>query len=147
VTASAIARSRAAAIALAVSATTLLGAARPAGAQAPRDTIRFPIVQVGDSTFELALGRHTWVRPRAVGIVIDPRRRDSLVARFEVLGVTATNATALVTGQTTRIMPDQIALLERPRRGALMTRMFWNGVGVGAVVGGAVAALITSLTR
>ena len=62
-------------------ATTTLAA--PAGAQ--ESAVRFEISTVADSTFEFPAGRYAWVAPGIRGIAVDPRRRDALVARFQVL--------------------------------------------------------------
>jgi hypothetical protein len=111
---------------------------------------RFEIAAVGDSTLVLAAPSATWVRPGKRGIAVDPRRRDVLVARFEVLRRSADSVTALVTGQTQRITTDHVALLERPadtvivRESVVVRRRgtFWIGALTGAVVGAAAGLLV-----
>lgn len=114
--------------------------AAPAGAQ--QVAARFEITSVGDSTFAFWIGTQAWAATRGRGIVVDPARRDALVARFRILGVTGDTVTALVTGQTSRITTQHFVVMPPPppprwfRRGT-----FWGGGAlgllVGALVGGA----------
>ena len=88
-----------------------LGALAPrAGAQ--ERAVRFEITEAQDTVFSFAVGRYPWVAPGQRGIVVDPRRRDVLVARFRVLRVQDGVATALVTGQTTTLSTSHAALLD-----------------------------------
>lgn len=99
---------------------------------------RFEIASAGDSTFTLVVGRHPWVRPGLFGIVVDPRQRDVLVARFQIIAADSANAMGLVTGMRSRVSTDHVALLDRPpppeppwhRR-----RSFWLGVFLGVAAG------------
>jgi hypothetical protein len=97
---------------------------------------------VADSTivFHVA-GEDGWVRPGQVGIAVDPRRRDALVARFRVLSVEQRRVVAVVTGQTTVLTPEHVALLDAPRRRFYQSRGFWAGTILGAIIGAAAAAL------
>ncbi|HEU4628691.1 MAG TPA: hypothetical protein VFS08_03070 [Gemmatimonadaceae bacterium] len=118
---------------------TALLAAAPAAAQT--HTQRFLIDSVGDSTFVFRIGADDdWVRRGSSGIAVDPRRRDALVARFRVLSVGDRQATALVTGQTTFVTTDHVALLEEPPRSFFRQGAFWAGAFLGGVLG-ALAAL------
>ena len=114
-----------------------------AGAQGGMDrTVRFDLTMVDDSTFTFDVGARGWIKPGVRGIAVDPRRRDVLVARFLVLGVADGIATALVTGQTTRLRDEHIAVLRAPARKWYRTRDFWVGAAAGALAGiaGALAA-------
>ena len=106
----------------------------------PATAVRFEIVAVGDSTFQLLAPEPRWLRDGMMGIVVDPRRRDVLVARFTLMSLRADTADALVTGQTMRITTDHVALVARPpvqpqiiRR--IERRRFWTGTIVGGVLG------------
>jgi hypothetical protein len=110
---------------------------RPALAQ--ESAYRFEITSAGDSTFTFAVDRHAWVRGGLSGIAVDPMRRDMLVARFRVIRVTKDSATALITGQTTRITPEHVALIDRPGTPWYRQRAFWLGAVLGAVIGAVVA--------
>jgi hypothetical protein len=121
-------------------------AGRPRPTIAPWTAVRLEIVAVGDTTFAFLVPRAPWVTPDAYGIVVDPRRRDALVARFLVLGQRGDTATALITGQANPLVNDHVALLSRPpepptvlRR--IERRRFWAGAAVGAVFG-AIAGLL-----
>ena len=112
----------------------LFGAARQAYAQA--SATRFEIVEVGDTTFTLRLGgQGDWVRGGQRGIVVDPRRRDVLIARFRVTRVRGDVATALITGQTTVVDPEHVALLTRPERPWYRQPTFWVGLLLGGAIG------------
>ena len=115
-------------------------AAGPLGAQAR--AYRFVVDSVGDSTFVFLIGREAgWVRAGARGVAVDPRRRDALVARFRVLTVAETHATALVTGQTTFVTRDHVALLQEPPERFYKDASFWAGTVLGGLLG-AVAGLL-----
>ena len=109
---------------------------------APSPPDRFDIVEVGDTTFGFAVGPRKWLRPGATGIAVDPRRRDGLVARYKVLWVKDGIVTALITGQTTRVTPDHMALAVRPVTPLLRQRTFWAG----AFSGGLLAAIASTLS-
>lgn len=104
---------------------------------------RFEIVGVGDSTFTFLATRAPWLAPGMYGIAVDPRRRDVLVARFDVLARSGDSTTALVTGQTQRVSVDHVALVPRPADTVVVTRQavlrsrlrFWQGILLGLAGG------------
>jgi hypothetical protein len=104
---------------------------------------RFEIVRVGDSTVSLLAPGEVWMRSGAYGIAVDPRQRDVLVARLRVLSRSADTAEALVTGQTTRLTTDYVAIFRQPGVPALRQAVFWGGVAAGLVAG--VAAVLVLL--
>ena len=101
--------------------------------------VRFEITQVGDTTFRFPRGNAGWVRVGATGIAVDPRRRDGLVARFEVTRVDSGLVTALITGLTTRIATEHIAVLAEPPKPWWKGITFWAGTVFGVVVGALIA--------
>jgi hypothetical protein len=110
--------------------------AAPAAAQSV--PVRFEVSSVSDSmmSFTLPTPKHArWVRPGIDGIVVDPARRDALVASFRVVTVSPVEVTGVVTGQTTRVEPGQIAILNRPSRAWYARGAFWGGLLLGGVVG------------
>jgi hypothetical protein len=102
--------------------------------------VRFEITQVGDSTFRFPRGSAGWVRPKMTGYAVDPRRRDILVARYSVARVDSGLVTAVITGMTTRVTTDHIAVLTEPPKPWYKGITFWAGTVFGIVIG----ALITS---
>lgn len=120
---------------------------RPNTATAQFRGVRFEITQVGDSIFRFPRGSAPWVKPcrRTIcgpgesGIVVDPRQRDVLVARFKVARVDSGLVTALITGQTTRVATEHIAVMAEPPRPWYKGITFWAGTVFGIVIG----ALIT----
>jgi hypothetical protein len=120
----------------------LLATAGPAAAQ-PR-VHRFLVDSVADSTFVFRVGqRGDWLRAGATGVAVDPARRDALVARFRVVSVSETRATALVTGQTTLVTRDHVALVEEPPTRFFRSGGFWGGTVLGAILGAAAALLLS----
>ena len=107
----------------------------PVRIEAQETTVRFPVSEIGDTTFTFRVGQQTWVRPGLRGIVVDPRQQDVLVARFRIAGVTRGEARAVITGQTTTVGTQHMVLLDVPSRPWYKERMFWLGAAVGAVVG------------
>jgi hypothetical protein len=97
--------------------------------------IRFEITQVGDTTFRFPRGNAGWVGPGLTGIAVDPRRRDILVARFRVIRVDTGLVTALVTGQTTRVATEHIAVMAEPPKPWYKGITFWGGTVFGIVIG------------
>jgi hypothetical protein len=78
------------------------------------------------------------VRPGLYGIVVDPRQRDVLIARFQIIAADSANAMGLVTGMTTRVTTDHVALLDQPPPPAPpwhKRRSFWLGVLFGVAAG------------
>jgi len=113
----------------------------PTTANAQETAVRFPITQVGDTTFSFRLGEHIWVRQGMRGIVVDPRQQDVLVARFRIASVANGSATAVVTGQTTSVATSHSVLLDVPRKPWYRERSFWLGTAVGAVIGFVIGGL------
>jgi hypothetical protein len=123
-------------LAAAVAAAGLSGLFQGAGAQ--ETSVRFEIASAGDSTFTLVVGRHPWVRPGLYGIVVDPRQRDVLIARFQVIAADSANAMGLVTGMTSRVTTEHVALLDQPPPPPVpwhQRRSFWLGVLLGVAAG------------
>jgi hypothetical protein len=113
----------------------------PSRARAQETAYRFEIDSVGDSTIVLSTARHEWIRAKQKGIAVDPMRHDALVARFVILRVDPKHkqALAVVTGQTTRLTTDHVALIDRPARKWFAQPAFWIGTALGAVIGAVVA--------
>lgn len=122
---------RRALLALGIAATLLA----PSSARAQASGTRFTITSVGDSTIAFATGSAAWVRKGLRGLAVDPRQRDVLVARFEVLEVRDNVALGLITGATRPLTPEDIAVLERPAPGIVRQRGFWTGVVLGLLGG------------
>lgn len=104
-------------------------------AEPQASAVRFVVSEVGDSTLSFPLGRYVWVEKGMRGIAVDPRQRDVLVARFEVISVTPSTATALVTGQTMRVTTDHVVLIDRPPIPFYRRRTFWAGTILGIATG------------
>ena len=116
-----------------------MGIGHPLAAQ--RRTSRFEITSVGDTALAFRIGEVRWVSAGLTGNAIDPRRRDLLVARFRVVSVGAGVATAGVTGQTTAVSTDHVAVLTEPSRPWFKARTCWAGLLLGGALG-ASAALV-----
>jgi hypothetical protein len=108
---------------------------RDAAAQTLERAARFTITAVSDSTFTFAVGSARWVKAGERGMAVDPKRRDALVARFQVLAVGERSATALITGETTPLTPDHVAVLEMPIRPWYSSSLFWSGAVLGLLGG------------
>ena len=121
--------------ALSVFSLVALFALTPARSNAQETTVRFPVTQVGDTTFTFRLGQHEWVRRGLRGIVVDPRQQDVLVARFEIFRVGAGQAQGVITGQTTTLSTQHMVLLDVPPRPWYKERLLWIGAAGGALVG------------
>ena len=113
----------------------------PAPARAQETAYRFEISGVGDSTVTLSTEKHEWLRAGQKGIAVDPMRHDALVARFVILKVDpqAKRALAVVTGQTTQLTINHVALVDRPMKKWYQQPTLWIGAVVGGVIG-AIAA-------
>lgn len=99
-------------------------------------TVRFPITAVGDTTVSFQAGKMTWVVRAPRAIVVDPRRRDALVASLKVLSVSSTGeATAVVTGQTGRITTDHVVIGTEPPRHWYRSGLLWMGTALGLLAG------------
>ncbi|HJU90217.1 MAG TPA: hypothetical protein VJ672_12530 [Gemmatimonadaceae bacterium] len=106
--------------------------------------VRFEVSAVTDDslvTIALSSSRDAkWIRPGVDGIIVDPQRRDALVASFRVLAVTPAEASGVVTGQTTRVTTGNIAILNRPSPAWYARAAFWAGLVLGAIGGAVVGA-------
>jgi hypothetical protein len=108
-------------------------AAPPLAAQEAR--VRFDVDSVGDSTFTFTVGRAHWVSRGQHGLAVDAKQSDALIARFRVLRVERGVAIAVVTGQTARVMPGEVALLAEPKPRFYEQPAFWIALGVGGAIG------------
>jgi DNA mismatch repair protein MutH len=82
------------------------------------------------------VGRERWLKPGMSGIAVDPKKRDDLVARFRVVRIDAsTGVTAVVTGQTTKLTTEHVAVLEEPVPRWYRRKAFWGGLLLGAALG------------
>lgn len=124
---------RAAALLLAM---TVVAAPR---VQAQAASHRFEVVSVTDTSFTFRAGV-PWIRRGVVGVAVDPRRRDALVARFRVIDVQAGVATALITGQTTDVSADHVATLTAPATPWYRRGSFWAGLFLGGAIGAVAGA-------
>lgn len=120
----------------------LLVVALSVPAQAQWRGVRFEIAQVGDTTVSFSRGAEKWIRPGLNGVAVDPRQRDALVARLRIIAVENGRVTAVVTGQTTRLVPEHVVILDEPKRSWLKTPMFWGGMVLGAVIGALVGTAV-----
>src|SRR5688572_21088008 len=114
----------------------------PEDLAAQETSARFEIASAGDSTFTLVVGKQVWVRPGLYGIVVDPRQRDVLVARFQIIAADSANAMGLVTGMAARVTTEHVALLDRPPAPVPpwhQRRPFWLGVLLGVAAGVGIA--------
>jgi hypothetical protein len=113
-------------------------AVAPSVVRAQDSAVRMEIKSVGDSTFTFNSSQIPWVARGQNGIVVDPRRRDVLVARFKVLTVESGTGSALILGQTQPVSIDHVALLRQPRPNWFTSKSFWIGVA-GGFAGGFIA--------
>ena len=111
--------------------------ASPAAAQSVG--ARFEITQVGDTTFRFSRGTAGWVRIGTTGYAVDPKRRDALVARFRIARIDSGLVTAVITGQTTRVATEHIAVLAVPPKPWWKGITFWAGTVFGVVIGALIA--------
>lgn len=110
--------------------------ALPRGVRAQDRDVRFAITHVGDTTVTFQAGKMTWVVRSPRAIVVDPRRRDALVAQLKVLSIGANGeATALVTAQAGRITTEHIVIGTEPRSRWYKSPLMWMGTAFGLIVG------------
>jgi hypothetical protein len=116
-------------------------ACAPLRARAQETAYRLEITTVGDSTVTISTEKHEWVREGQKGIAVDPVHHDALVARFVILHVDPVHkrALAIVTGQTTRLTTQHVALIARPAKKWYAQPTLWIGTVVGLVIGAAVS--------
>jgi len=116
--------------------TAVLTVALPRGTRAQDRDVRFAITHVGDTTVTFQAGKMTWVVRSPRAIVVDPRRRDALVAQLKVLSIGANGeATALVTAQAGRITTDHVVIGTEPRSRWYKSPLMWMGTAFGLLVG------------
>lgn len=112
---------------------TLFG---PSPVRAQDRDVRFPITNVGDTTVTFQAGKMTWIVRSPRAIVVDPKRRDALVARLKVLSVAADGeATAVVTAQAGRITTDHVVIGTEPTTRWYKNALLWMGAAFGLVAG------------
>jgi len=116
--------------------TAVVMVALPGVARAQDRDVRFAITHVGDTTVTFEAGKMTWIVRSPRAIVVDPRRRDALVAQLKVLSVGANGeATALVTAQAGRITTDHVVIGTEPRSRWYRSPLMWMGTAFGLLVG------------
>lgn len=116
--------------------TAVLTVALPRGTRAQDRDIRFAITHVSDTTVTFQAGKMTWIVRSPRAIVVDPRRRDALVAQLKVLSIGANGeATALVTAQAGRITTDHVVIGTEPRSRWYKSPLMWMGTAFGLLVG------------
>jgi len=116
--------------------TAVVLVALPRSARAQDRDVRFAITQVGDTTVTFQAGKMTWIVRSPRAIVVDPRRRDALVAQLKVLTIGANGeATALVTAQAGRITTEHIVIGTEPRSRWYKSPLVWMGTAFGLIVG------------
>jgi hypothetical protein len=121
---------------------TLLVAVPMRAAAAQQRDFRFEITAVGDTTVTFRAGRLTWVVRSPSTIVVDPKRRDALVARLRVVSLSSNGeATAVVTGQTGRITTDHFVIAVEPRSRWYRSPLLWIGTAFGLAAGFALGKL------
>lgn len=120
-------------------------ATRPNGGRYPRNASRFDVRPLSDTTLRFAPAEVRWVRAGLEGIAVDPAQGDALVARFRVLQVDGDSATALVTGQTTRLANGHVALLLPPAQRPWRERAFWWGAAAATSTLTVIALVVLAL--
>jgi hypothetical protein len=96
---------------------------------------RFEIIAPSDTTFTLVLAEVRWVKRGMAGVVVDPRQRDEMVARFTISAVDEKTARASITGMTSGITELHMALLPVPGKPWFAEKLFWLGTALGAALG------------
>ena len=114
--------------------------AAPLAAQRACDCSRTPVASVKDTTFTFSIENRTDVKEGSSGTVLDPRRRDALVATFRVARVERGVATAIVTGQTTDVATAHVVVLDQKPTSTVRSGKFWGGLLVGLLVGAGIGA-------
>jgi hypothetical protein len=123
-------------------------ASTPAGGAAapfiPRDAARFEIDVVDDSTAQFRPKETRWIRLGMPAYVVDPTRRDALVARLRLEWTDGETMTALVTSQVTRVTTSHFLLVPRPAVPWWKAYRFWLGVAAGGAIGASATAATIS---
>ena len=112
----------------------LLLIALPGAVRAQVGSARFDIDSVGDSTVTFAIGGTRWVRAGQTGLAVEPQRHDELIARLRILNIDHGIATAVITGQVSRVTAGQVALIRKPAPAFYTVGLFWVGAAVGAAI-------------
>ena len=108
----------------------------PFRARAQDRDVRFAITHVGDTTVTFQAGTMTWIVRSPRAIVVDPRRRDALVAQLKVLSIGANGeAIAVVTAQAGRITTDHIVIGTEPKSRWYRSPLLWMGTALGLLAG------------
>jgi len=116
--------------------TAVLTVALPRGTRGQDRDVRFAITHVSDTTVTFQAGKMTWIVRSPRAIVVDPRRRDALVAQLKVLSIGANGeATALVTAQAGRITTEHVVIGTEPRSRWYKSPLMWMGTAFGLLVG------------
>jgi len=116
--------------------TAVLTVALPRDTRAQDRDVRFAITHVSDTTVTFQAGKMTWIVRSPRAIVVDPRRRDALVAQLKVLSIGANGeATALVTAQAGRITTEHVVIGTEPRSRWYKSPLMWMGTAFGLLVG------------
>ena len=108
----------------------------------PRDASRFDITSVTDSSVLFQAHEVDWLRAGMIAYVVDPLRRDALLAKVRVSEVHAAMVTGIITSQVTRVTTDHVLLLSAPPTAWWKSPQFWWGALVGGAVGGGIGASI-----
>ena len=121
---------------LVVALAALLTFLTPFRARAQDRDVRFAITHVGDTTVTFQAGKMTWIVRSPRAIVVDPRRRDALVAQLKVLSISANGeATAVVTAQAGRVTTDHIVIGTEPKSRWYRSPLLWMGTAFGLLAG------------
>ena len=108
----------------------------PFRARAQDRDVRSAITHVGDTTVTFQAGKMTWIVRSPRAIVVDPRRRDALVAQLKVLSIGANGeAIAVVTAQAGRITTDHIVIGTEPKSRWYRSPLLWMGTALGLLAG------------
>lgn len=107
----------------------------PAEAHSQALMARFRIEQVKDTTIVFTVGNQDWVKAGRRGQAVDPARDDEFVAEFRVISVRGVTAEAVITGQTRRVQPEHVAVMQLPSRPFWRQTLFWIAAAGGAVLG------------
>lgn len=111
-------------------------------ARVPRDAARFEIDAVDDSTARFKPREASWIKPGMDAYIVDPFRRDALVARVRITSIWNETAIAVVTSQVTRVTNQQVVLMVPPNPSWSRRHRYFLGVVTGVLMGGTAGALL-----
>jgi hypothetical protein len=106
-----------------------------ATARAQERGVRFLVSQVRDSVLEFQQGTAKWIKKGKLGFVVDPSRRDALVAQLRIDRVAGGMVMAVVTAQTQPLSIDHVVVLDEPPPAWYRRLSLWAGLAVGAALG------------